>query len=242
VVGQWRQGLANAHLGQRRVRQPLQRLCTVLLRHFDGLLLEPPHQRGRLYLLGALFDHVGQRAPPAFPPLPWLDEDINVGERIGKLARGHAEAEFEPTAGFDTILATECIYTGIESGEAVVGGEQWEVWRALVETICALARPHTTVFICSKERGMQLHDHSDDEEVGQGSRPEPAAEGGGGEGAEGATSGSLVVDFTQHMEWECGFGVEVLGRPPEGEQRLGGLWLLRMQRRASDQEEPEPET
>ena len=148
-------------------------------------------------------------------------------------------AEFEPAAGFDTILAAECIYTGIESGEAAAGGEQREVWRALAETICALARPHTAVFVCSKERGMQLHDSSDDEEVSEGSRPEPAADGCGDEGA---SSGSLVVDFTQHMERECGFGVEVLSRPPEGGQRLGGLWLLRMQRHASDQEEPEPET
>eukprot|EP01045_Picozoa_sp_COSAG04_P030129 COSAG04_NODE_5143_length_1721_cov_71.471023_2_plen_307_part_00 len=153
-------------------------------------------------------------------------------------------AEFEPAAGFNTILAAECIYTGIESGEAAAGGER-EVWRALAETICALARPHTAVFVCSKERGMQLHDSSnDDEEVGECSRSEPAAEGGGdegAEGAEGARSGSLVVDFTQHMERECDFAVEVLSRPPEGEQRLGGLWLLRMQRRASDQEEPELE-
>jgi hypothetical protein len=62
-------------------------------------------------------------------------------------------AEFEPAGGFDYTLAAECLYTGIDTS-----AEPRPVWAALADTICALARDHTEVYVCSKERGMQLSD------------------------------------------------------------------------------------
>ena len=142
-------------------------------------------------------------------------------------------AEFEPADGFDTILAAECIYTGIDTSS-----EKRPVWSALADTICALAKARTAVYVCSKERGMQLSDdESDDEEV----RPAPAAAAAPRDFGDG----SLVVQFKRHMEQERGFRATVLCEPEPG--AVQGLWLLRMQRVGAEevvaelQPEPEPE-
>ena len=131
-------------------------------------------------------------------------------------------AEFEPAGGFDYILAAECLYTGIDSS-----AEPRPVWAALADTICALARDHTEVYVCSKERGMQLSDDESDAE------PCTSAE------ASDLGNGSLVVQFKRHMEQERGFRSTVICQPEVG--AVQGLWLFWLQKEDRAELEPTPE-
>ena len=131
-------------------------------------------------------------------------------------------AEFEPANGFDYILAAECIYTGIDSS-----AEPRPVWAALADTICTLARDHTEVYVCSKERGMQLSDDENDAE------PRPRTE------ASDLGDGSLVVQFKRHMEQERGFRSTVVCQPDV--DAVQGLWLFKLQKKERAELVPELE-
>jgi hypothetical protein len=146
-------------------------------------------------------------------------------------------AEFEPADGFDTILAAECIYTGIDAGSAEKQLEKRPVWTALAETISSLAQAKTSVYVCSKERGMKLQ--SEAEQGGGGSmtagKPEMVPDApsdtldDGNNLCDSLGDGSLVVQFTRHMEAERGFVVQTICQPVPGS--VQGLWCAPVSKR-----------
>eukprot|EP01052_Picozoa_sp_SAG31_P012037 SAG31_NODE_694_length_12769_cov_8.102447_12_plen_217_part_00 len=115
------------------------------------------------------------------------------------------EDEFVPEGKFDVIVAAECIYTGIDGADEVVGREAWVL---LAETINRLSGPTTTIFVCSMER----HDACVSESAG----------------SDGATEQvSLVLQFADLMKTN-GFVANFIwraSRPPN--QRP---WLIQFRR------------